>query len=141
PTVAIARFITFAALALHEHPEYRPKLQAGDDVFVEMFVQEVRRHYPFAPFLGALVRKDFEWNGYQFQKGRLVLLDLYGTNHDSRIWNNPHQFRAERFLNWDGNPYNLIPQGGGDHYTGHRCAGEWITIEQMKLAMKVLTRE
>jgi fatty-acid peroxygenase len=31
PTVAVARFVTFAAWALHEHPEWRQKLQAGDD--------------------------------------------------------------------------------------------------------------
>ncbi|CAM3682288.1 hypothetical protein GCM10009865_44060 [Aeromicrobium ponti] len=30
PIVAIATFITFAALALHEHPEVKVKLHSGD---------------------------------------------------------------------------------------------------------------
>ena len=32
----------------------------------------------------------------------------------------------------------LYPQGGGDHYNNHRCAGEWITIELMKRAVRLL---
>lgn len=140
PTIAIDRYITFAAVALHQHPEYRTKLLSDDDL-VEMFAQEVRRYFPYAPFVGAKVKEDFDWNGYHFPKGRLVLLDLYGTNHDERIWLNPFDFNAERFRNWDKSPYDFMPQGGGDHHTGHRCAGEWITIEEMKLGVKFLTRK
>jgi fatty-acid peroxygenase len=33
-----------------------------------------------------------------------------------------------------------VPQGGGDHYEGHRCPGEWITIDLMKVAVIALTR-
>lgn len=29
--------------------------------------------------------------------------------------------------------------GGGDHETGHRCAGEWLTIELTKRAVRLLT--
>jgi fatty-acid peroxygenase len=141
PTVAIDRFITFAAVALHQHPPYQARLQAGEEALVEMFVQEVHRYFPYAPFLAALVRRDFSWQGYFFPKGRLVLLDLYGTNHDSRLWEQPYEFRPERFSTRNGSPFNFMPPGGGDYYTGHQCAGEWITIEQMKLAVRMLTRE
>lgn len=139
PTVAVARFVTFAALALHEHPQERHKLHAGDDAYVELFVQEVRRFYPFFPFVAARVRNTFEWHGYHFPKGRKVLLDLYGTNHDPQVWEQPDAFRPERFRHWDQSPFNFIPQGGGDHEQGHRCPGEWITIELMKVAVRFLT--
>jgi len=68
-----------------------------------------------------------------------VLLDLYGTNHDERIWENPEAFRPERFDHWDGSAFNFIPQGGGDYDINHRCPGEWITIELMKQAVSLLT--
>ena len=138
-TDAVARFITFAALALHEHPECRQKLRAGEDGYLDCFVQEVRRFYSFFPAIMARVRKDFDWNGYHFPKGTRTLLDLYGTDHDARIWENPETFRPERFRDWDGGAFNLIPQGGGDHYIGHRCAGEWIAIEFIKRAVTFLT--
>lgn len=139
PTVAVALYVTFAALALHDHPECRQRLENGDDEFLEMFVQEVRRFYPFFPLVGGRVQEPFTWRGHQFEMGAWVLLDLYGTNHDPRTWTDPDVFRPERFRGWDESAFNLVPQGGGDHYSGHRCSGEWITIELMKSAVQFLT--
>lgn len=141
PIVAIATFITFAALAMHDYPECKAKLKAGDNQYREMFVQEVRRFYPFGPFLGARVRKNFVWNKAQFEEGMLVLLDIYGTNHDPRLWENPEEFQPERFLDWNGGLFDLIPQGGGDPANGHRCPGEGITIEVMKACLEFLVNK
>jgi fatty-acid peroxygenase len=138
PTVAIARYIAFAALALHKYPEYQEKLQQREPDMAELIAHEVRRFYPFGPFTGARVKQDFEWRGYRFPKNRLVLLDIYGTNRDERQWEQPDRFWPERFRNWNGSPFNFIPQGGGDHLTNHRCAGEWITIEVIKQAVLFL---
>ncbi|HHP7232130.1 MAG TPA: cytochrome P450 [Xenococcaceae cyanobacterium] len=140
PIVAVAKYIVFAALALNEHPECRQKLQSGEDNYREWFVQEVRRFYPFFPFAAAIVRQDFDWQGYHFPQGTRVLLDLYGTNHDARIWSQPEEFLPERFQHWNESPFNFIPQGGGDFYTNHRCPGEWITIELIKVTLDFLTQ-
>jgi fatty-acid peroxygenase len=86
------------------------------------------------------VRKNFERNGYSFRQGLHAILDLYGTNHDARLWERPEEFSPERFRQWNGSAFNFIPQGGGDHHTGHRCPGEWITIELMKVAIEFLSR-
>lgn len=40
---------------------------------------------------------------------------------------------------WNGSAFNFIPQGAGDHDVTHRCAGEWITIELLKTAVRLLT--
>lgn len=141
PTVAVAVFAAFIAHALHEHPECRRRLEAeADDGYATLFVQEVRRMYPFFPAVAARVRRDFAWNGYAFPEGRRVVLDLYGTDHDARTWEAPEAFRPERFEDWDGSPFNFIPQGGGDHFAGHRCAGEWVVIALMKDVAAFLTR-
>lgn len=141
PTVAVSVFIAFVAHALHQHPEARPPVEAGEDGADRRFVQEVRRLYPFFPVVAARVRHDFEWNGYPFPKGRRVLLDLFGTDHDARTWDEPEAFRPDRFRDWDGSPFTFIPQGGGDHEVDHRCAGEWITIALMEQALDVLARQ
>ncbi|MFB5661127.1 cytochrome P450 [Alteribacillus sp. HJP-4] len=103
-----------------------------------MFVQEVRRFFPFVPFLGARCRHDFKWQEYPFEKGHLVLIDIYGTNHDPRIWEEPNFFRPGRFKDWNGGMFDLIPQGGGDYYKGHRCPGEQATIEILKASLRYL---
>ncbi|WP_406041833.1 cytochrome P450 [Micromonospora sp. NBC_00898] len=138
PTVAVDRFVVFSALALHDHPQWRERVR-GDEPATEAFVQEVRRYYPFFSVAAARVRRPFDWAGHHFPQGRRVLLDLYGTNHHPELWPGPEKFRPDRFVGWRGDPFSFIPQGGGDHFTGHRCAGEWLTIELMKRAVTNLT--
>lgn len=140
PTVAIAQYVAFSALALYEHPEHREKLKAGEDDYLMLFVQEVRRFYPFFPFAAAVTSHSFEWHDYAFPDGTRVLLDLYGTNRDPELWEKPDEFWPERFRQWNESPFNFIPQGGGDFIANHRCAGEWITIALMKSTLRFLTR-
>ncbi len=73
--------------------------------------------------------------------GRRVLLDLYATNHDEKIWANAGVYYAERFQDWNGSPFNSIPQGGGDFYEHHRCAGKWITINLSRNALDFLVKK
>jgi fatty-acid peroxygenase len=142
PIVAIATYITFGVLALYEHPKDQEYIsEKEDETYLEMFVQEIRRYYPFGPFVGARVKDDFKWKEYYFKKGTLVLLDIYGTNHDANLWEKPNQFYPKHFENWDKNPFSFIPQGGGDDQEGHRCAGEWVTVEVMKTILKFLSKE
>jgi fatty-acid peroxygenase len=138
PTVAVAVFITCAAIAIAQHPGCRARLAAREPGYAERFVQEVRRFYPFFPSIAARVRRGFDWRGYHFPRGRRIILDLYGTDHDPRIWALPETFDPDRFEDRDGSPYTFIPQGPGDHYANHRCPGEWITIALMQQAVTFL---
>ena len=141
PVVANCYFVVFCALALHQYPEVRKILKTNNEVYNKMFVQEVRRFYPFAPFLGARVRKDFYWNEYPFKKGTLVLLDLYGTNHHPNLWEDPDIFKVERFRDWKASPFSFIPQGGGEYDIGHRCAGEWATVKILQTTVQFLVKD
>jgi fatty-acid peroxygenase len=140
PIVAIAVDIVFVAHALHANPEMQERVLANEEKFSYFFVQEVRRLYPFFPILVARVKDNFEWKGQQFTKGMQVILDIYGTNHDPRCWENPDEFRPDRFQKWDNNPFNFIPQGGGDYFLNHRCPGEAITIKIMEVALNCLVK-
>ncbi|CAN7396732.1 cytochrome P450 [Rossellomorea sp. LjRoot5] len=138
PLVAISRYLIFGAVALEENPEWRDKINS-DDEDLRCFIQEVRRYYPFFPFLAALTTKDFVWQQYHFKQGQMVMLDLYGTNHDPRLWEDPDHFEPGRFRDYKGSIYELVPQGGGDYDTGHRCPGEWPTIEVMKASFSFMS--
>lgn len=137
PTVAVAVFITLGAHAMHQFPEARPSLPISEED-LRCLVQEIRRFYPFFPLVAARTKSSFDWKGWQFPVNQRVLLDLYGTNHDARIWAEPDCFKPSRFLHDKQSPYDFIPQGGGDFSAGHRCAGEWITISLMGVAMRTL---
>lgn len=132
PTVAVSWFVMFAGHALHRWPEHRERLRGGDQAFAEAFVHELRRFYPFAPFLGGRAVRDLELRGDTIPAGSLVLLDVFGQNHDADLWGDPYAFRPERFLDRPIGAYELIPQGGGDPGTNHRCPGEPATIGLLK---------
>lgn len=139
PMTAIAAWIVWIVHALHEHPDWRTRLGRSDDDALP-FVQEVRRYYPFFPMVVAVVDRAFEWRRMRFEKGRRTLLDLYGTNHDPRVWPWPDRFDPERFAAPADDAFGFIPQGGGDFLEGHRCAGEWLTIDAMREAALFFAR-
>jgi fatty-acid peroxygenase len=129
PTVAVAWFVTFTAHALLRHPIREP----------EAFVHEVRRFYPFVPFLAARTREEFLWHGQHFPHGRLVLLDVYGTDHDPDTWPDPESFDPQRFADRPPTAWDLVPQGGGDPHHGHRCAGEDPAVRLIMQAATILS--
>jgi fatty-acid peroxygenase len=138
PTVAVSVFIVFAGVALHVYPKVRDELTQGDDAALGRFIQEVRRFYPFFPAAMARARRDFRWHGQHFHRGQRVLLDLYGTNHDGRIWNSPEAFDPSRFQDRELPQDAFVPQGGGSYEDHHRCPGEGITVALMKQAVRLL---
>lgn len=140
PTVAVSYFITYAALELLAQPQWAARLRT-DDELLEPFAQEVRRLHAFFPFTAARVREDFDWQGQHFPAGTRVMLDLWGTNREASRWDQPEAFQPERFLNRPGNAFSFVTQGGGDAAEGHRCPGERLAIELLKMALRMLTRE
>jgi fatty-acid peroxygenase len=128
PTVAVCWFVAFSGHALHGRPDIRDRLRSGDPAYAEAFGHEVRRFYPFAPFVGGLAVRDLTWQDEPIPADTLVLLDIYGQNHDPTLWPDPYAFDPDRFVGREIGAYDLIPQGGGDPATGHRCPGEKITV-------------
>lgn len=139
PTVAIAQLIAFSVLAMHQYPHTLKQLQSKKQPgYLDWFVLEVRRFYPFFPFLAAYTRHDFTWKGWEFKKGTLTLLDIYGTHHDPQHWHHPEMFDPERFKHREPDDYSFIANGGASYTAHHRCPGEWITNQLMKVVIKLL---
>lgn len=133
PTVAVARFIVFAALALHLHPQWRPRV-ASDPAQARAFAQEVRRTTPFFPMVAGTAGRDLAEGDTRFAEGDWVMLDLFSTLRDPRIWEDPLTFAPERFASGDPHRNTLIPQGAGFFEDGHRCPGEPATVDLVATA-------
>ncbi|CCG04457.1 cytochrome P450 [Blastococcus saxobsidens] len=128
PTTAVAWFMAFSGHALIRWPQHRERLAGGDATFAEAWAHEIRRFYPFAPFTGGRAPHEVEFDGERIPENAMILLDLYGQNHDPELWGDPYAFRPERFLDRPIGEFELVPQGGGDPRTNHRCPGEQITV-------------
>jgi fatty-acid peroxygenase len=71
PTIAISWYIVFGAKALHDYPAFRQDfLRNEGGKYRDWFIDEIRRFYPFAPFMGARVKKTFAWHGYVWHEPR-----------------------------------------------------------------------
>jgi fatty-acid peroxygenase len=138
PTIAVAWFVAFAGKALHEHPEWRERIAAGDSAGTDAFAQEVRRLYPFVPVLAARARCAQDVLGVPVPRGGLVVLDVHGTDHDPAHWPDPERFAPDRFLSGPVDGNTLVPQGGGDVAAGHRCPGESVTLTMIAAAVRAL---
>ncbi|MDK3257945.1 cytochrome P450 [Blastococcus capsensis] len=128
PTTAVAWFLAFSGHALIRWPQHRERLADGDPAFTEAWAHEIRRFYPFAPFIGGRAPHEVTFDGERIPENAMILLDLYGQNHDPELWGDPYAFRPERFLDRPIGEFELVPHGGGDPRTNHRCPGEQITV-------------
>lgn len=94
--------------------------------------------------IGARAREAFEWRGRRFARGAWVMLDLEATNHDPRRFPDPFRFRPsagpERGMSWRDQGFNFVPHGAGDARVTHRCPGEFLTLELLKEAIRLLSR-
>ncbi|GAA3113940.1 cytochrome P450 [Streptomyces rectiviolaceus] len=140
PTVAVTWYAVFGAHALHRRPELRKPLAMNGDDYARAFAHEVRRFYPFAPFVAGLAPHDVEWRGEPIPEGTLVLLDLYGQNHDPGLWEAPYSFDPERFTDREPGRDELVPQGGGEASRGHRCPGEDVTLAVLSTVLPRLAQ-
>jgi fatty-acid peroxygenase len=138
PTVAVAWFIAFAAVDLARHPDWRRRIAAGDRAAADAVTQEIRRLHPFVPVLMARTRREQDVLGQQVPPGGFVVLDVHGTDHDPEQWRDPDRFDPDRFLTGAVDPDALVPQGGGDVATGHRCPGEAVTLSMLRVAVRAL---
>ncbi|WP_372698182.1 cytochrome P450 [Arthrobacter sp. JSM 101049] len=140
PIVAVARFIDFAAVELDRDPAWQERFRAGDDTAVHHFAQEIRRTTPFFPAIAGVADREFTWDGTTVPAGTRTVADLYGTDMDPRLWPAPRHFDPRRFPGQNGVANHLVPQGGGDVHTSHRCPGEDLTLALLERSIVLLSR-
>lgn len=67
---------------------------------------------------------DTEFMGYNIPKGTVIMPALDAAMHDSTVWDQPHEFRPERFLDANGK-LSLKKDVSMPFGAGRRlCAGE-----------------
>jgi len=129
--------LTWAMYSILRNPLVLEKVQAELDIhvgkercvcesdiskltYIHAVVKETLRLYPPAPLLPL---REFTDNctisGYTITKGTRLITNLWKIQTDSKVWEDPLEFKPERFLTTHkdidikGHHFELLPFGGG----------------------------
>ncbi|MFS7958904.1 putative cytochrome P450 [Helianthus anomalus] len=82
-----------------------------------VFKEGLRLHTPLPLLVPRESTEDIKLNGYDIQSGTQVLINAWAIARDPSVWEEPEEFRPERFLNspidYKGFGFELIPFGAG----------------------------
>ncbi|XP_065847905.1 cytochrome P450 98A2-like [Euphorbia lathyris] len=86
--------------------------------YLECFVKEVLRLHPPTPLmLPHKASEDVKVGGYDIPKGTIVCVNVRAIGTDPNNWEDPSEFRPERFLEEDvdlkGSDFRVLPFGAG----------------------------
>ena len=87
--------------------------------YLECCIDEALRLYPILPMLFRTITKDYRFpnSNVTFEKGTAIFIPILGIQRDPTIYENPLEFRPERFINssnGSGNSKGLFYMPFGD---------------------------
>nr|XP_043617364.1 cytochrome P450 736A117-like [Erigeron canadensis] len=79
--------------------------------------ETLRLHPPIPTLVPRVASQDVNVMGYDVAKGTRVIINAWAIARDPKVWDEPHEFRPERFLDstidFKGHDFDLIPFGAG----------------------------
>ena len=102
--------------------------------YLHCIINETLRLYPAAPMLlPHEASTDCKIHGYNVLAGSMVLVNAYAIHRDPATWEDPEEFRPERFEHGRAEGKFMIPFGMGRR----KCPGENLAMRTMGLVLGV----
>jgi cytochrome P450 len=99
--------------------------------YLDATVKEVLRLRPVLPVVGRILKEPFTIGGYDLPVGTTVAPCIYLAQRNPEVYPEPEEFRPERFVGVQPDPYSWLPFGGGVR----RCVGAAFAMYEMKLVL------
>ncbi|KAK1326890.1 Cytochrome P450 71A4 [Acorus calamus] len=100
--------------------------------------ETLRLHPPATMLLPRESMKEATIRGYRVPAKTTVMVNAWAIGRDPKLWEDPEEFRPERFLNssidFKGNDFQLIPFGSGRRI----CPGMQFAMAEVELALASL---
>jgi cytochrome P450 len=150
-----ATALAWTWMILSSHPEVVSKMQhevdalggrlpGMDDManleYTQAVLKESMRLYPPAWAIGRRTINEYDALGYTIPAGATVFVSPYVVHRDPRHYDNPEEFRPERWLGEEKaklNKHAYIPFGGGMR----RCIGEAFAMMEGVLVLATIAQE
>ncbi|TKY49551.1 steroid 17alpha-monooxygenase or 17alpha-hydroxyprogesterone aldolase [Spatholobus suberectus] len=110
--------------------------------YLKAVIKEILRLHPPIPLLvPRQSMQDIKLNGYHIEAGTRVIINAWAIARDPKYWDQPEEFKPERFLNNSidvkGNDFQLIPFGAGRR----GCPGTMFAMLVNELALANLIHQ
>lgn len=131
-------------IAAHPVTQERVHQEIDDVIGREGHVEwEKRRHLPYTMaavlemerfvainrlFPHRICTETFEFRGYTIPEGSRILVNSWAIMHDSKYWDNPMQFKPERFIKNDGKDPSKAPGVSTFSFGRRNCPGEVVAL-------------
>jgi cytochrome P450 len=105
--------------------------------YMTAVVNETLRVRPVVPIVVRMLQREMQVGAYTLPPGTRVVPSIYLTNRNPRVYEEPEQFRPERFLDNPPETFSWIPFGGGIR----RCIGAAFAQLEMGLILRTVLSE
>ena len=114
------------------------EIDAGEsDDYVEAVCRETLRVRPVIQDVMRKVKAPVEVNGAHLEKGAMAMPAIMLAHLDTATYDDPDDFKPERFLDAKPGTYTWLPFGGGTR----RCIGAAFALMEMKTVLKTVLTE
>nr|CAB3235879.1 cytochrome P450 4F4-like [Phallusia mammillata] len=102
-------------------------------------IKESLRIFPPAPLISRKLNKDIHFEGRKILKGTTVQLSIIGVQRNENFWDNPQEFRPDRFTLDNSAKQNIhafIPFSAGPR----NCIGQHFAMNEVKIVLAHILR-
>jgi len=135
-----ATALAWAFDMLLHNPEVHARARAaaadGDDRYLAAVGDEAQRLRPVVPSVGRKLGVAGEYGGYEIPAEESVLVATYLLHTNPDLYEDPYEFRPERFLDSKPQTYAWLPFGGGIH----RCLGAAFAELELRVVLGEVLR-
>jgi cytochrome P450 len=112
----------------------RAELAEGDTRYLDAAIKETLRLRPVVPITARKLSTPFDLDGRTYPAGTVLMPCIYLLHRNPDVYDEPGEFRPERFLGTQPQPYAWIPFGGGSR----RCLGASFALAEMRAVMSTV---
>src|SRR5207245_1671159 len=128
-----ATALAWAFERLLRHPRaverMRADLERGDSRYVDAAIKESLRLRPVVPITARKLSAPLVVGGRRYAPGTVLMPCTVLLHPNPAVYDDPEEFRPERFLDGQPSTYSWIPFGGGVR----RCLGARFALLEMRL--------
>jgi len=129
-----ATSLAWAFERLTRTPHALARATEGDDAYLDAVTQEVLRVRPVISDVVRKLKQPLRIAGHDLPAGVIIAPGIGLVQRDARRYEQPMEFRPERFLGDGAAPYTWIPFGGGIR----RCLGAAFAQMEMRVVLRTV---